>query len=75
MAKDDKKADDLKNKSFDELNAMLMNLRKEQFNLRFQKSGGQIEDTAKIRMIRRDIARVKTFMNYKRREEKARSAA
>lgn len=70
------KADDLKGKSFDELNKMLLDLRKEQFNLRFQQSGGQLEKTDQVMKIRRDIARVKTFMNQKRREEEAsRSAA
>ncbi len=70
------KADDLKGKSFDELNKMLLDLRKEQFNLRFQQSGGQLEKTDQVMKIRRDIARVKTFMNQKRREDEAsRSAA
>lgn len=70
------KADDLKGKSFDELNKMLLDLRKEQFNLRFQQSGGQLEKTDQVSKIRRDIARVKTFMNQKRREDEAsRSAA
>ena len=65
------KADDLKGKTFDELNKMLLDLRKEQFNLRFQQSGGQLEKTDAVQKIRRDIARVKTFMNHKRREEEA----
>jgi len=50
------KAEDLKGKSFDELNKMLLDLRKEQFNMRFQQSGGQLEKTDAIRKIRRDIA-------------------
>lgn len=57
------KAEDLKGKTPDELAQTLLDLRKEQFNLRFQKSGGQLENTAQIRKIRRNIARVKTFMN------------
>lgn len=70
------KADDLKGKTFDELNKMLLDLRKEQFNLRFQQSGGQLEKTDAVEKIRRDIARVKTFMNRKRSEDQAsRSAA
>ena len=70
------KADDLKGKSFDELNKMLLDLRKEQFNLRFQQTCGQLEKTDQVAKIRRDIARVKTFMNQKRREDEAsRSAA
>ena len=69
-------ADDLKGKTFDELNKMLLDLRKEQFNLRFQQSGGQLDKTDQVQKIRRDIARVKTFMNKKRSEEqKSRSAA
>lgn len=61
------KADDLKGKSLDELNKMLLELRKEQFNLRFQQSGGQLEKTDNIRKVRRDIARVHTFINEKRK--------
>lgn len=64
-------AEDLKGMSFDELNKKLLDLRKEQFNLRFQQSGGQLEKTDQVAKIRRDIARVKTFMNVKRREEQA----
>ncbi|MEM6811601.1 MAG: 50S ribosomal protein L29 [Pseudomonadota bacterium] len=56
------KAEDLKGKSADELKKMLLDKRKEQFNLRFQLSGGQLENTAQMRKIRRDIARIKTMM-------------
>lgn len=56
------KAEEFKGKSQDELKKMLLDMRKEQFNLRFQLSGGQLENTAQMRKIRRDIARVKTFM-------------
>ena len=59
------KAEELKSKSEDELKKMLSDLRKEQFNLRFQKSGGQLENTSQIRKTRRTIARVKTFLNQK----------
>lgn len=64
MAKDKAKqtAEDLKGKSADELNAMLMDLRKQQMNLRFQKAGGALENTAMMRSVRRTIARVKTFL-------------
>lgn len=58
-----KKAEELKGKSVDELKKMLLEMRKEQFNLRFQLSGGQLENSAQMRKIRRDIARVKTFIN------------
>jgi len=56
------KAEELKGKTEDELNKMLVEMRKTQLNLRFQKSGGQLENTAQMRKIRRDIARVKTFI-------------
>lgn len=56
------KAEDLKGKTFDELKAMLLDLRKEQFGQRFQAVSGQMEKTHEIRNTRRDIARVKTFM-------------
>jgi len=54
------KAADLRAKSDDELRDALMNLRKEAFNLRFQAGSGQLENTARVRQVRRDIARVKT---------------
>ncbi len=56
------KAEDLKGKTADELGKMLVDLRKEQFNLRFQQSQGQLDDVSKMRKTRRDIARVKTFL-------------
>jgi len=62
------KAEELKGKTADELNKMLMDLRKEQFNLRFQHSGGQLEATSQIRKVRRDIARVKTFMSQQKKK-------
>ncbi len=55
----DKFSDLLKN-SNDELKTKLSNLRKEALNLRFQKSSGQLEKTARIRVVRRQIARIKT---------------
>lgn len=57
------KATDIRTKSKDELNEMVLDLRKEQFNLRFQKSGGQLENTARMRAVRREIARIKTVLN------------
>lgn len=62
------KADDLKAKSVDELKKMLLEQRKEQFNLRFQRSSGQLEKTSEIRKVRRTIARIKTFLNQKETE-------
>ena len=57
------KAEDLKGKTKDELQKALMDARKEQFNARLQRAGGQLENTASIRANRRDIARIKTQMN------------
>ncbi len=57
------KAADLLGKTEDELKESLMSLRKEQFNLRFQQASGQIENTARMRQVRRDIARVKTVLH------------
>jgi large subunit ribosomal protein L29 len=56
------KAVDVRAKTPDELNTMLLDLRKEQFNLRFQRAGGQQEGVARVREVRRQIARVKTIM-------------
>lgn len=52
--------------SLDQLDDQLVKLKKEQFNLRFQRASGQLENTARIRLIRRDIARVKTAARVKR---------
>ncbi|TNE63347.1 MAG: 50S ribosomal protein L29 [Alphaproteobacteria bacterium] len=56
------KAADLRAKSQDELREELVNLKKEQFNLRFQAAAGQLENTARVRELRRDIARIKTIL-------------
>lgn len=56
------KAADLRAKSADELKDQLLDLKKEAFNLRFQGATGQLENTARMRQVRRDIARVKTVM-------------
>ena len=56
------KAADLRQKSDDELKGQLLDLRKEQFNLRFQAASGQLENTARVREVRRDIARIKTLL-------------
>lgn len=53
---------DIRAKTTDELKQELMSLRKEQFNFRFQKSTGQLENTGRIRLVRRDIARIKTAL-------------
>ena len=52
--------------SLDQLDDQLVKLKKEQFNLRFQRASGQLENTARIRLLRRDIARVKTVARSKR---------
>ena len=52
--------------SLDQLDDQLVKLKKEQFNLRFQRASGQLENTARIRLIRRDIARIKTAARMKR---------
>ena len=54
------KATEVKALTADQLKDELLKLKKEQFNLRFQKASGQIENTARVRQIRRDIARIKT---------------
>jgi len=59
------KADDIRGKSPDELMDTLLDLRKEQFNLRFQRASGQLENTARVRQVRRDIARIKTILRDK----------
>jgi len=56
------KASELVGKTKDELKAKLADLKKEQFNLRFQKATGQQENTARTREVRRDIARVRTLL-------------
>ena len=53
---------DLRAKSADELKQELLDLRKEQFNFRFQKATGQLENTGHVRLVRRDIARIKTLI-------------
>ena len=57
------KADDVRRMSTDQLGDELLRLKKEQFNLRFQRATGQLENTARVRQVRRDIARIKTILN------------
>ena len=59
------KAADLRDKTPDQLRDQLASLKKEAFNLRFQKATGQLESTARMKAVRRDAARVKTIMNQK----------
>ena len=64
------KAEEIRTKTLDELEGQLGDLKKEQFNLRFQKAPGQLENVARVRQVRRDIARVKTIAAQKRAEKK-----
>jgi large subunit ribosomal protein L29 len=66
-AKAASKADDVRAKSVDELGTQLQTLKKEQFNLRFQRANGQVENTGRIRILRRDIARIETVLTEQRR--------
>jgi large subunit ribosomal protein L29 len=54
----------------DQLSEQLASLKKEQFNLRFQRATGQLENTARVRAVRRDIARIKTVQAQRRAGEK-----
>ncbi|MDU8912201.1 50S ribosomal protein L29 [Aestuariicoccus sp. MJ-SS9] len=58
-------AKELMDKTPDQLRDDLANLKKEAFNLRFQQATGQMENTARMRQVRRDVARVKTILNQK----------
>jgi large subunit ribosomal protein L29 len=60
------KAADLRPKTDDELSQELETLNKEIFNLRFQRASGQLENTARVRQARRDIARIKTILGQRR---------
>ncbi len=64
---------DVRLKTADELSAQLLDLRKEQFNLRFQRATGQLEGTSRQRVVRRDIARVKTILAEKQRASAAKT--
>ena len=63
--KSDQRLSDLKAMTTDQLGDELMTLKKEQFNLRFQRATNQLENTARVREVRRDIARVKTLQRQK----------
>ncbi|HLK84127.1 MAG TPA: 50S ribosomal protein L29 [Xanthobacteraceae bacterium] len=60
------KPDDLRAMTLDQLDDELIKLKKEQFNLRFQRATGQLANTARVREVRRDIARIKTVAQGKR---------
>jgi large subunit ribosomal protein L29 len=61
------KATDLRTRTVDELSEEVDALSKEIFNLRFQRASGQLENTARVRQVRRDIARIKTILGERRR--------
>ncbi|MPQ95520.1 MULTISPECIES: 50S ribosomal protein L29 [Thioclava] len=61
-------AQELKAKTPDELRDQLVSLKKEAFNLRFQQATNQLENTARMRSVRRDVARIKTVLNQKAAE-------
>ena len=63
------KIEELKNKTLDQLKSILIDLKKEAFNLRFQKANGQLENTARVKVVKRTVARVLTQINNKIRNE------
>ena len=65
------KAADLRTKTTDQLRDQLLQLKKEQFNLRFQKATGQLESTARVREVRRDIARILTTLGSRAKTAQA----
>jgi len=67
-AKTSSKADDFRAKSVDELGDQLVQLKKEAFNLRFQRANGQLEKTSRAREVRRTIARIETVLTEQRRK-------
>ena len=70
-AKTSSQADDFRVKTADELNDQLVKLKKEQFNLRFQRANGQLEKTNRVREVRRTIARIETVLTEQRRGSQA----
>jgi large subunit ribosomal protein L29 len=69
------KPDDLRAMTIDQLDDEVLKLKKEQFNLRFQRATGQLENTSRVRQVRRDIARIKTIAAQKRPSPPVPSAA
>ncbi|MGE0752978.1 MAG: 50S ribosomal protein L29 [Variibacter sp.] len=65
------KADDARAMTPDQLSDELLKLKKEQFNLRFQRATGQLANTSRVRQVRRDIARIQTIARQKRAADKA----
>ena len=67
MAKQGMQIKDVRARTPDQLKDDLVGLEKERFNLRFQAAGGQLENTARVRIVRRDIARIKTALREKQK--------
>jgi large subunit ribosomal protein L29 len=65
------KAAEIKGMDVERIDEEVVKLKKEQFNLRFQRATGQLENTARVRQVRRDIARLKTIAQQKRAQGKA----
>ena len=63
------KIDELKNKTIDQLKSILIDLKKEAFNLRFQKANGQLENTSRVKVVKRSVARVLTLINKLSKKE------
>ena len=63
------KIEELKNKTLDQLRSILIDLKKESFNLRFQKANGQLENTARVKVVKRSVARVLTFISNKAKND------
>ena len=63
------KAADIKTMTVDQMDDEVLKLKKEQFNLRFQRATGQLENTSRVRVVRRDIARIKTVAQKKRTDQ------
>ena len=68
--KDKQRMSDLRALTEDQLNDEVLKLKKEQFNMRFQRATGQLENTSRVRVVRRDIARAKTIAAQKRTDKK-----
>jgi large subunit ribosomal protein L29 len=68
MAKAKNTVEDIRASSADQLGDQLTKLKKEQFNLRFQRANGQLERTSRVREVRKQIARIMTVMNEQRRK-------
>jgi large subunit ribosomal protein L29 len=66
---------DIRAMTLDQLEDEALKLKKERFNLRFQRATGQLENTARVRQVRRDIARIKTIAGEKRAGKSTRASA